>query len=856
MDKKKTVQAHKPEIPAQPGFVEKNFGKLAIVALAVVPLILYGRFLTGSVMLYGSDFIGSAGYVSRKFMADYIAQHGQFALWLPYIYSGLPTAAAFFGDIFYPLTILLRMIMAVHVAWTYTFVIHVFLAGLGTYLFLKEWKVPVYGAFLLAVAYMLAGSVVSTTHEGHDGRLICTTLLPLVMFFLERGLNTKRFIFFLLCGTMMGMQLLSGHLQEMYYTGLTVVIYFLYRLFIDYKDHRNLAQSGKLVGYMAATLLFTGCLVAVQYLPIYGNAANGVRGASRGYQFATSWAMGPEETFDLVTARFTGGLDHYWGRNPFKSHTEYLGILPLILALIGIIYTWRERNTKFFFWLLMFILLMAWGGHTPFYYIPYYLFPGVAKFRAPALIFFVGAFSIIVLAGAGIKYLLTGHRASAEEHGASAGGRGPKRAPRSSHNLTRFLAWTAGVGAGLLLIAAIAQGPITAILRSIPGTKPDEISANYGNFLGGMAIAAVLILVNVGLVYALITRRMRPLHFCLAAALALFVDMWIVDSKYIMAYPPPAQSFAPDEAITYLQSQNESQPYRVFPLYYVDQSTGMSKSDEGLLMYYGIQSVAGEHPNPLQNYMDYLGLGNTVMTQFPPNLMQRRFLDLLNTKYIISVPLPEDASKYAQDAQQSIRMLKQYVNQPGITLVHQTQDVAIYRNDSLLPRAFLVPDYQVLKDKDALLARLKAPDFDPRRTVLLSDEPAGAAHPNSTDSLGMGEVTLKSYDANRIVVEATTTKPGFLVLSETYYPDWKAWDNGTQVKIDRAYLTLRAVYLEPGTHTIEFKYDSKYLKSGLLLSLLALAFLAITGGVSLVGAHRRRIAPPPGSKQPVSTNPV
>jgi len=46
------------------------------------------------------------------------------------------------------------------------------------------------------------------------------------------------------------------------------------------------------------------------------------------------------------------------------------------------------------------------------------------------------------------------------------------------------------------------------------------------------------------------------------------------------------------------------------------------------------------------------------------------------------------------------------------------------------------------------------------------------------------------------------------------------------------------------------------LKSGLLLSLLALAFLAITGGVSLVGAHRRRIAPPPGSKQPVSTNPV
>jgi hypothetical protein len=179
------------------------------------------------------------------------------------------------------------------------------------------------------------------------------------------------------------------------------------------------------------------------------------------------------------------------------------------------------------------------------------------------------------------------------------------------------------------------------------------------------------------------------------------------------------------------------------------------------------------------------------------------------------------------------------VNQPGITLVHQTQDVAIYRNDSLLPRTFLTPDYQVLKDKDALLARLKAPDFDPRRTVLLSDEPSGATHPNSADSLSLGQVTLKSYDANRIVVEATTTEPGFLVLSETYYPDWKAWDNGKPVKIERAYLTLRAVYLQPGTHTVEFRYDSKYLKDGLLLSLLAVVFLAVVGGTSMVSSRRK-----------------
>ena len=77
-------------------------------------------------------------------------------------------------------------------------------------------------------------------------------------------------------------------------------------------------------------------------------------------------------------------------------------------------------------------------------------------------------------------------------------------------------------------------------------------------------------------------------------------------------------------------------------------------------------------------------------------------------------------------------------------------------------------------------------------------------------------------------------RPGFLVLSENYHPDWKAFDNGQPLTILRAYETLRAVYLDAGNHTVEFRYESKYLKIGGMLTLLSLLVLAGTGAFALV----------------------
>ena len=265
----------------------------------------------------------------------------------------------------------------------------------------------------------------------------------------------------------------------------------------------------------------------------------------------------------------------------------------------------------------------------------------------------------------------------------------------------------------------------------------------------------------------------------------------------------------------------------------------MSKSDEGLLMVHGIENVGGQHPNPLQNYMDFVGLDNTVMFNLPPNLANRKFLDLLNVKYIISVPLPDDISRYPAESQQTIRLLKQYVSQPGISVARQSAQSVVYRNDSMLPRAFLAAGYEVIADKKASFARLREPDFDPRRTVLLAQDP-GFASDGSEPLQGSAEVN--SYEPDRVVVRAMLDRSGFLVLADNFHPDWKATDNGNPTSILRADNTLRAVHLAAGTHTVEFRFVSRYYRLGLLLTglaLLVLLLVLVSGAFSTAGARAR-----------------
>ncbi len=814
--KKTTPTGSAPLSAATLPYSERAVNRVIVIVLFLLPFVFYWKYAGGAPMLFGTDWLGAGSFAMREWMTRFITSHHTIAYWLPDILCGQPTGAAFFADLFYP-TQLLRLLLPIQVVWTWTFILHIFLAGLGTWLFLRELGTNTVAAALGGVAYMFAGSLVTLTYGGHDGRLIGSALLPLAMFFLHRGMTRRQLIYFLLMGLVIGLQLLSGHLQKVYYTGLILLAWFLFEFF-------GMLRTGRAAAFRLALyfVLGVGCgvaLSAVQYLPIAGNMPYAARGGERGYEYASSWSMPLIETFDLLTPRFSGGLESYWSRNPFKLHSEYLGILPLLFAAIAIFRRWRERRVKFLTLTGIGVLLMAWGGNTPFYYIPYYLFPGVSKFRGPAMFFFAGAFILAALAGLGIDYLL----------------RGLKDTEVKKTTRTAFIA--AGVPVFLLLVFAAFKEPMLSLLGSFTirnEQKLGALAANYPNMLTGLLIAAAVAAIGLGLALLFLRRRVKLLPFAAVAAVVMVLDtgisfnLWNEPKGYIKGVPPPAQYFAPDEVVSALKA--DTSLYRVLPLNY-------ERSDEGELMYGGISSTGGQLPNPLQSYQDFIGAGQSVLFA-AGNLMQPAFMNLANVKYVISYTLPEDASRYDERNRQAIEQLRAYFSQPQFALFSAGPKYTVYQNLGCLPRAFVATEFAAPKDKDELLSRLAQPGFDPGRTVLLYDSPGFESYFESLP----GAAAVEEYGPNRVRVRTEAAGPALLVLSDNYHPAWQAKVDGQATRVLRAYHTFRAIPVPAGQHEVTLDYDPKDYRLGGLFSLAAALFLVITGVFTIVRRRKTGVA--------------
>ncbi len=141
----------------------------------------------------------------------------------------------------------------------------------------------------------------------------------------------------------------------------------------------------------------------------------------------------------------------------------------------------------------------------------------------------------------------------------------------------------------------------------------------------------------------------------------------------------------------------------------------------------------------------------------------------------------------------------------------------ILENRTALPRAFVVGDVRILRTGEDASHALT--ELDPRRTVLVAKDLLGAG-PRSD----FQPASILEYRANRVTVEVTLQRPGYLVLTDTWYPGWTAEDNGQAAALLPANLVCRAVPLGPGHHVVVFRYGWSGYLGGMILSALALVF--------------------------------
>ena len=153
-------------------------------------------------------------------------------------------------------------------------------------------------------------------------------------------------------------------------------------------------------------------------------------------------------------------------------------------------------------------------------------------------------------------------------------------------------------------------------------------------------------------------------------------------------------------------------------------------------------------------------------------------------------------------------------------------DVKIYEVLDALPRAYVVHRARVLADDNAALAAIADPGFDPAREAVLSaGQPLDSA-PSAS------QVTIPTYAPEQVTVQASTQAPGYLVLTDAWYPGWQATLDGQPMPIERANVHFRAVYLPAGSHTIRFTYRPASYRIGGIISLLSLAGIAIAAALA------------------------
>jgi len=763
-------------------------GLVAPLLMALAVLLFYWPItLAGHWMPIGGGDLVSFLWPTYRFAARSL-RRGVIPLWNPYLYGGAPFVADNQAGLFYPVNLLLFLLLGEPGYRTMEALVmaHVWWAGLGFYRLARP-EGGRWGALVGAVAFSLSDLFV--VHFGNLNLVAVAAWLPWLFLGLRRALPRgkpwrDRVSAALLGGLVLGLATLAGHAQMSLYLALAAGLYALY-LAGERLWHRDGREALAVIGLLAATGLVGAGVAAIALLPTLemlaftGRAALPYEEAAR---YALSW---PALTGFLAPGLFGRGPAHFWGSWD-RVETGYLGVLPLLLALWGVLPPQRPGRERlrptpasppvgaktlsplpsgFLLLLLGLALLLGLGPHTPVHRWAYDFLPGFRSVRAPARLVLLADFALALLAARGLGRLLS---------------------PLSRRERRRLTSWLVGAGGlgvvGLFLLARTYQAVVAAHPET--GTPVHLVGAWWA----GMAFA---LLWGAGLeLFILRRQRLLPPRRLGPIALALtLADLMLLGSTVDVEVNDPTVGFEHPAVVAFLR--------RDPALFRIEGDAGAWQPDAALV--HGLYDIGGIY-NPLElgHYSAYRGsVGHRGSPQY----------NFLGVKYVLA-----DKGRPPGDA-------------TFVPVFDEDPQIDVYLNTQALPRALLVRRAVIVPDGDTAFVAVHAPEFDPATMVVVE---RGPPLPASVEDVRGGDapaISFLHYGLNDLALEVVTPTPAYLVLAEVDYPGWRAWVDGRPVPIWRANYAFRAVYLGAGRHRVEMRFQPASWRRGMLLTGLTLAGL-------------------------------
>lgn len=781
--------------PGSPTASIPRFGALwAALVCAVAGLALGYPALGGQFLVNPMSDQYIAGYAFRDFAVQQWRLTGAIPLWNPYLFGGMPFVAAMHGDIFYP-TFWLRVLIGTDAGMTWGFMSHLWLAGFGSYLFLRAYGLGFVPSLVGALAYQLGGPIAGYASPGHDGKLFVSALMPFTLLLLTRGIRDNRHWAWGILALVIGLTVLSPHPQLLQYHLLVAGAWALLLAFTT--PHLDRVTALKRLGFALGAVILGAAIGAIQYLPLAEYTPWSPRAGGRDYTYATSYSWPLEELINVYLPQFSGILDKYWGRNGIHLHSEYLGVVVLMLAPLAFGAGGDARRTfrRFWFGVGVVALLWALGGSTPFFYLVYAIVPGTKFFRAPSTIMFVFAFAVAILAALGTERLLAGKVRERYAYGWLIGAGG-----------VALLA-TAGFFTGLAKGLAVAPSLIDVVEQNASAVT---IGA-WRSFLF-VALAAVVVI-------ALSRQLLSAKQVTIALPLILGVDLWSIERQYWMFSPPAAALYANDATIDYLKALKEPTRVAVIPL---PDGHPVARHDPTLmgdgLMIHGIRSVTGYHGNELGRYQKMGKKEEGYSAVVNPSFWQ-----LMNVGYLLTNTdsLPLDGVQ---------RVAGPITNAAGTT-------VSLFKLPGEHPFAWVAPAMAKYPD-DVVLSAVTQPTFGTYQVAIMDTSAALDAPPLTALPAPLAlTTTTADYRPGAFTVKLSAPAPAgsALVVSENFYPGWTATIDGQRAPVYRTDYVLMGVPLPAGATSVEFRFINATYPKGRTVTFAAilLSLLLATAGMFL-----------------------
>jgi len=421
--------------------------------------------------------------------------NGRLPLWDASLFSGYPFLSNPQVALFYPPT-WLAIILPVNLGISWYLVLHIWLAGMGMYLFVRSLGGERVGATLSGLAFAFSGYMAARIYAGHIGLLATNSWLPWLLLATVWSVRRKTWWSAVLMGVPFALSILAGHTTSLIYVGLMWGLFALYLILAE-------RERGPLVLRQLAIAGLVGLgLSAVQLLPLLQFIMSASRTAEATYEFATAYSFPPAHLITFLVPEFFGEPTRAgtWSVPNFEELTYYVGILPLLALLVAL----KRPSRQVYFWLGIMVLglLLALGSYGFFYKLVYDLIPIFRLTRAPARAAYLVVFAASVVLGLALN-----------------------RSDNDTEKVTNALRWLVPLTAVFLLAALAATGAVFA------AQHPTDTSGRLWHQVGGWALALLLVLVTGAGLWQWV--KTGKTAWAVLLGLMLLTDLWLFGFKLV-----------------------------------------------------------------------------------------------------------------------------------------------------------------------------------------------------------------------------------------------------------------------------------------------------------------------------------